>query len=70
MRKYARRLGVGAATVRRAIANFGVKSRVIVERPLRTASIRAKHLDCYQMLVNALKSPSAGRVAIFSDEKA
>lgn len=69
MRQHARRLGVGGATVRRAVAKVGGKSRVIVERPLLTPAIRTKRLERCQMLVNDLKSAPAGRVIIFSDEK-
>jgi hypothetical protein len=65
MRQHARRLGVGTATVRRAVAKLGGKSLVRVERPLLTPAIRAKRLERCQRL----KSAPVGRVIIFSDEK-
>ena len=55
MRQHARRLGVGAATVRRAVVKLGAKSRVIVKRPLLTPAIRTKRLERFQVLVNDLK---------------
>ena len=45
MRQYVRKLVVGAPTVRRTVAKFGAKSRVIVERPLLTPAIRANALN-------------------------
>ena len=69
MRHHATRLGVGAATVRGAVAKLGAKSRVIVERPLLMPAICAKFLERCQMLVNDLKSAPAERVIIFSYEK-
>ena len=69
MRQHARRLGVGSAAVRRAVAKLEAKSCVIVERPLLTPVICAKRLERCQMLVNYLTSAPAGKV-IFSDEKA
>lgn len=69
MRQHARRLVVGGATVRRAVAKMGGKSLVRVERPLLTPAIRAKRLERCQSLMNDLKSAPAGRVIIFSDEK-
>ena len=64
-----KRLGARPATMRRAVAKLGVKSRVIVERPLLILDICAKRLERCQMLVNDSESASAGRVIIFSDEK-
>jgi transposase len=69
MRQHARRLGVGTATVRRAVAKLGGKSLVMVERPLLTPTIRAKCLERCQRLMPDLKSAPTGRVIIFSDEK-
>ena len=69
MRQHARRLGVGVATVQRAVAKLGAKFRVIVERPLLMPAIHAKHFERCQTLVNNFKSASAVRVIIFSDEK-
>ena len=75
MRQHARRLGVRTVTVRRAVAKLGAKSLVIVERhetwldsDSRPATL-IKRLERCQRLVNDLKSASAGRVKIFSDEK-
>ena len=69
MRQHARRLGVGAATVRRAVTRLGAKSPVIVERRLLTPAIRVKGSERCQMLVNYLKSAPARRLMLFLDEK-
>ena len=58
MRQHPRRLGVGSATVRRALAKLGAKSRVIVERPLLTPAVRIKRLvrqDCSLRAANLFR---------------
>ena len=59
MRQHARKLGVGAAAVQRAVAKLGAKSRVIVERQLITLTIRGKRNKRCQMFVNDLESAPA-----------
>ncbi|QQP56069.1 Putative transposable element [Caligus rogercresseyi] len=59
MRAHAKDMGISHTTI----------SLVRVERPLLTERIKAVHLQRCQALLNNLKSATAGRVIIFSDEK-
>ncbi|KAF2364968.1 hypothetical protein FHG87_004277 [Trinorchestia longiramus] len=64
-----RKLGVGVATVGRAVAKLGGKSHVIFERLLLMPAIRTKRLESCQRLMNNLKSSPPGQAIIFLDEK-
>eukprot|EP00096_Caligus_rogercresseyi_P005723 TRINITY_DN21716_c0_g1_i1.p1 TRINITY_DN21716_c0_g1~~TRINITY_DN21716_c0_g1_i1.p1 ORF type:complete len:135 (+),score=10.95 TRINITY_DN21716_c0_g1_i1:211-615(+) len=69
MRAHAKDLGVDESTVRRAVKECGGKSLVMLERPLMTPKIKVTHLQRCKGLINDLKSATAGRIIIFSDEK-
>ncbi|KAF2352045.1 5'-Nucleotidase C-terminal [Trinorchestia longiramus] len=56
MRQHAKRLGVGAVTVRQTVVELGRKSLVIVKRPLLRPAICVKRLERCQRLMNDLKS--------------
>ncbi|QQP37062.1 Putative transposable element [Caligus rogercresseyi] len=69
MRAHAKDMGISHTTIVRSVKMLGEKSLVRVERPLLTERIKYVHLQRCQTLLNNLKSATAGRVIIFSDEK-
>ena len=68
MRKRAKDLGVGDATVCRYVNNAGFKSYKRRRRPLLTSKMKAKRLERCKLVLNLLKK-GGNPIIVFSDEK-
>lgn len=69
IQQHARSLGVGVATVSRAMKAKGIKSRANVKKPALSVKLHTKRHIVAKKAVSRLKSGKAGRLLLHSDEK-